>query len=77
MSALAVDHTTANGHEWDDLVRIWQETDAPEGCEVEIIEGIVTVAPPPSVDGSVFDRLVHGGSLPEREIHRLVTAALS
>ncbi|MET9758322.1 Uma2 family endonuclease [Streptomyces sp. NPDC006372] len=48
MSALTVDHSTANGHEWDDLVRIWQETDAPEGCKVEIIEGIVTVAPPPS-----------------------------
>ncbi|MFF3751059.1 Uma2 family endonuclease [Streptomyces sp. NPDC002018] len=48
MSALTVDHTTASGHEWDDLVRIWQETDAPEGCTVEIIEGIVTVAPPPS-----------------------------
>lgn len=48
MSALTVDHTTASGHEWDGLVRIWQETDAPEGCKVEIIEGIVTVAPPPS-----------------------------
>ncbi|MFF8935205.1 Uma2 family endonuclease [Streptomyces paradoxus] len=48
MSALTVDHSPANGHEWDDLVRIWQETDAPEGCKVEIIEGIVTVAPPPS-----------------------------
>ncbi|CAM5377743.1 hypothetical protein SVIOM74S_06338 [Streptomyces violarus] len=48
MSALTVDHSTANGHEWDDLVRIWHETEAPEGCKVEIIEGIVTVAPPPS-----------------------------
>ncbi|MER5754838.1 Uma2 family endonuclease [Streptomyces sp. NPDC002088] len=48
MSALTVDHSTASGREWDDLVRIWQETDAPEGCKVEIIEGIVTVAPPPS-----------------------------
>ncbi|MGW2745341.1 Uma2 family endonuclease [Streptomyces sp. NPDC001450] len=48
MSALTVDHITASGHEWDGLVRIWKETDAPEGCRVEIIEGIVTVAPPPS-----------------------------
>ncbi|GGR98887.1 hypothetical protein GCM10010269_42120 [Streptomyces humidus] len=48
MSALTVDHSAAEGHEWDGLVRIWQETDAPEGCKVEIIEGIVTVAPPPS-----------------------------
>ncbi|MFF7164929.1 Uma2 family endonuclease [Streptomyces sp. NPDC008086] len=48
MGALTVDHMTASGHEWDGLVRIWRETDAPEGCKVEIIEGIVTVAPPPS-----------------------------
>ncbi|MFD7899306.1 Uma2 family endonuclease [Streptomyces sp. NPDC059568] len=48
MSALTVDPPTAHGHEWDDLVRLWEETDAPEGSKVEIIEGIVTVAPPPS-----------------------------
>ncbi|MFE6779014.1 Uma2 family endonuclease [Streptomyces sp. NPDC057702] len=48
MSALTVDHSSASGREWDDLVRVREETDAPEGCEVEIIEGIVTVAPPPS-----------------------------
>ncbi|GHH86474.1 Uma2 family endonuclease [Streptomyces capitiformicae] len=58
MSALTVDHTTASGHEWDDLVRIWQETDAPEGCKVEIIEGIVTVAPPPSIaHNDIADRV--------------------
>ncbi|WP_037683474.1 Uma2 family endonuclease [Streptomyces griseus] len=58
MSALTVDHSTASGHEWDDLVRIWQETDAPEGCKVEIIEGIVTVAPPPSNDHNDIADLV-------------------
>ncbi|WP_329463418.1 Uma2 family endonuclease [Streptomyces sp. NBC_01431] len=47
MSALTVDHS-GTGHEWDDAVGIWEETDAPEGCKVEIIEGIVTVAPTPS-----------------------------
>jgi Uma2 family endonuclease len=47
MSALTVDHS-ASGHEWDDVVRIWEETDAPEGCKVEIIEGIVTVSPGPA-----------------------------
>ncbi|MFJ8843962.1 Uma2 family endonuclease [Streptomyces cyaneofuscatus] len=36
------------GQDWDDIVRIWEETDAPEGCKVEIIEEIVTVSPPPS-----------------------------
>ncbi|EFG08871.1 DUF820 domain-containing protein [Streptomyces clavuligerus] len=25
-----------------------EKTDAPEGCKVEIVEGIITVAPPPS-----------------------------
>jgi Uma2 family endonuclease len=47
MSALTVDHA-GHGHEWDDLVRIREETDAPEGCKVEIVDGIVTVSPPPS-----------------------------
>lgn len=50
MSALAVEPEAANGQGWDDLVRIWEGTDAPEGCKVEIIEGIVTVSPPPSND---------------------------
>ena len=58
MSALTVDHSTASGHEWDGLVRIWQDTDAPEGCKVEIIEGIVTVAPPPSNDHNDIADLV-------------------
>ncbi|GAA3048355.1 hypothetical protein GCM10020000_30770 [Streptomyces olivoverticillatus] len=48
MSALTVDHSEGYGHEWDELVRIWEETDAPEGCKVEIIEGIITVSPAPA-----------------------------
>ncbi|MFE2942895.1 Uma2 family endonuclease [Streptomyces sp. NPDC059255] len=48
MSALTVDHEPEPG--WDDLVRIWEQTDAPEGCKVEIIEGIITVSPTPSRD---------------------------
>lgn len=48
MTALPVDQVPDNGYDWDDVVRIWKETDAPEGCKVEIIEGIVTVAPPRS-----------------------------
>lgn len=48
MSALTVDHGPADGQEWDDLVRIWEQTDGPEGSKVEIIEGIVTVSPPPA-----------------------------
>jgi Uma2 family endonuclease len=59
MSALTVDHLSADGREWDGLVRIWEGTDAPEGCKVEIIEGIVTVSPPPSnVHNDIAD-LVH------------------
>ncbi|MEU4682402.1 Uma2 family endonuclease [Streptomyces xinghaiensis] len=50
MSAPGVDHQSGNGYEWDDLVRFWKETDAPEGCRVEIIEGIITVSPPPAND---------------------------
>lgn len=52
MSAPAVDHEPGQG--WDDLVRIWQETDAPEGCKVEIVEGIVTVSPAPGIAHSAI-----------------------
>ena len=48
MSALTVDHGPAGGQEWDDLVRVWEQTDGPEGSKVEIIEGIVTVSQPPA-----------------------------
>ncbi|MFF3764756.1 Uma2 family endonuclease [Streptomyces sp. NPDC001922] len=48
MSALTVDHGPENG--WDDLVHRWEEMDWPEGCKVEIIEGIITVSPPPAND---------------------------
>ncbi|MEU2074029.1 Uma2 family endonuclease [Streptomyces sp. NPDC013489] len=64
MGALTVDHSSYD-HGWDDLVRIWEETDAPEGCKVEIIEGIVTVSPSPasrhnSIASRVHRRLVLG-----------------
>ncbi|MGC4949855.1 Uma2 family endonuclease [Streptomyces sp. DT224] len=60
MSALTVDPAPGQGQgqEWDDLVRIWEETDAPEGCKVEIIEGIVTVSPPPSKDHNTTAELL-------------------
>ncbi|MFE7620063.1 Uma2 family endonuclease, partial [Streptomyces sp. NPDC057496] len=58
MGALTVDPAPGHGREWDDLVRIWEETDAPEGCKVEIIEGIVTVSPPPSKDHSTTAALL-------------------
>ncbi|MET7799753.1 Uma2 family endonuclease [Streptomyces decoyicus] len=35
---------------WEEALRVWERTNAPEGCKVEIIEGIVTVAPPPERD---------------------------
>lgn len=47
MSALSVDPPAPHGQERD-LVRLWEETDVPEGCKVEIIEGIVTVSPTPA-----------------------------
>lgn len=48
MTALPVHYGPDTGTSWDEAVRIWEESDVPEGCKVEIIEGIVTVAPPPS-----------------------------
>ncbi|MEV7727507.1 Uma2 family endonuclease [Streptomyces sp. NPDC087917] len=46
MTALTVQHEPSDGS-WDEVIRLWEETEGPEGCKVEIIEGIVTVAPPP------------------------------
>ncbi|MFF8676691.1 Uma2 family endonuclease [Streptomyces sp. NPDC015237] len=34
---------------WDEIVWIWRRTEAPRGCKVEIVEGLVTVAPLSSV----------------------------
>ncbi|KUH36642.1 MULTISPECIES: Uma2 family endonuclease [Streptomyces] len=48
MSALAIEPEPPCGDGWDELVRIWEATDAPEGCKVEIIEGVVTVTPGPA-----------------------------
>ncbi|UKY52332.1 Uma2 family endonuclease [Streptomyces inhibens] len=59
MSALTVDHPSGNGREWDDLVRIWEQADAPEGWKVEIIEGIVTMSPPPDNNHNVIAEKVH------------------
>lgn len=58
MDAPAVATVPGPGQDWEDLVRIWEETDAPEGCKVEIIEEIVTVAPPPSNDHSATASLL-------------------
>lgn len=48
MSALTVEAVPDSGNGWDELVHLWKGLDAPEGCKVEIIEGIVTAAPPPN-----------------------------
>ncbi|MEU8528308.1 Uma2 family endonuclease [Streptomyces sp. NPDC048629] len=31
---------------WAELLGVWQQVDAPKNCKVEIIDGIITVAPP-------------------------------
>ncbi|MEV5931525.1 Uma2 family endonuclease [Streptomyces sp. NPDC052079] len=46
MSALTVSQDPEQN--WDDLVRFWEEMEWPEGSKVEIIEGIITVSPPPA-----------------------------
>ena len=58
MSALTVDPEPSRGQGWDEVVRVWEETDAPEGSKVEIIEGIVTVSPPPSEEHNDTAELV-------------------
>ncbi|MGW2566547.1 Uma2 family endonuclease [Streptomyces sp. NPDC001537] len=59
MSALAAESGSPGDTDWDEIVRVWEETDAPEGCKVEIIEGIVTVAPPPSEEHNDTAELLH------------------
>ncbi|MFE7313908.1 Uma2 family endonuclease [Streptomyces sp. NPDC057555] len=54
MKQLAADHYPLAGREWDALVRLWADTDAPPGCMVEIVDGIVTVAPPRGVYQNVI-----------------------
>ncbi|MFE3608038.1 Uma2 family endonuclease [Streptomyces goshikiensis] len=54
MSALTVQHEPGSGDGWEEIVRFWQETDWSEGWKVEIIEGIVTVAPPPTGNHSLI-----------------------
>ncbi|MEU6220433.1 Uma2 family endonuclease [Streptomyces sp. NPDC047022] len=44
---------------WDAIVRVWEETDAPEGGKVEIIEGVVTVSPPQSEEHNDAVELLH------------------
>jgi Uma2 family endonuclease len=58
MSALAAESGAPGGTGWDEIVRVWEETDAPEGSKVEIVEGIVTVSPPPSEEHNDTSELV-------------------
>ncbi|MBW5423040.1 Uma2 family endonuclease [Streptomyces sp. BG9H] len=64
MSALTFGHEP--GQDWDDLVRLWEEMEWPEGSKVEIIEGIVTVAPPPSNNHNAVADLV------QRSLYRVI-----
>lgn len=32
-------------NDWEEVVWVWKQTDAPKGCRVEVIEGLVTVTP--------------------------------
>ncbi len=57
MSALTVGHEP--GQSWDDLVRLWEEMEWPEGSKVEIIEGVITVSPSPSIQHNVIAEKVH------------------
>ncbi|MFF3602539.1 Uma2 family endonuclease [Streptomyces sp. NPDC002463] len=59
MSALAAEPQPDQGNGWDDLVRRWESMDWPEGCKVEIIEGIITVAPSPTVRHNLTASKVH------------------
>ncbi|WP_189265840.1 Uma2 family endonuclease [Streptomyces fuscichromogenes] len=44
MGEFDADYIVAD-NEWDELVWLWQQTDVPKGCRVEIIDGLVMVTP--------------------------------
>lgn len=58
MSALAAESGSPENTDRDEIVRVWEEPDAPEGGKVEIIEGVVTVPPPPSEEHNGTAELV-------------------
>ncbi|MEU7433273.1 Uma2 family endonuclease [Streptomyces sioyaensis] len=69
MIPLTAEHYPQEGRVWEALVRIWEDTEAPEGCMVEIVDGIVTVAPPRDVRQNVIvaelSRALYQQALPE------------
>ncbi|MFG2330366.1 Uma2 family endonuclease [Streptomyces sp. NPDC048604] len=66
MSALAAEPEPHWGNGWEDLVRRWETMDWPEGCKVEIIEGIITVSPSPTVRHNLAASRVH------RRLHSVI-----
>ncbi|TVT59053.1 Uma2 family endonuclease [Amycolatopsis rhizosphaerae] len=49
------------GSDWDALLRAWWELDVPEGWRAEILEGGVTVSPPPGNGHNLIADLAHRG----------------
>jgi Uma2 family endonuclease len=80
MSALTVQHEPYGGDSWDALVRLWEETDWPEGCKVEIIEGIVTVSPTPAGTHSLIaakvQRQLYAALPDDWEVHQTLSVAV-
>ncbi|MFD7690269.1 hypothetical protein [Streptomyces sp. NPDC059781] len=58
MDVLDGDYINAD-NEWDELLWLWQRTEAPKGCRVELVEGLVTVAPLVRVRHQVIAARVH------------------
>ncbi|MFD9083083.1 Uma2 family endonuclease [Streptomyces erythrochromogenes] len=61
---------------WEGLVRFWEETDWPEGCKVEIIEGTIRVTPPAMnhhaciasrIQGALYPTLPEGWGIHQRQ----------
>ncbi|MEU1147085.1 Uma2 family endonuclease [Streptomyces sp. NPDC005863] len=52
MSALAVSRWP--GQSWEDLLRLREEMEWPEGSKVEIIDGVITVSPSPANQHNVI-----------------------
>ncbi|AEW96147.1 MULTISPECIES: Uma2 family endonuclease [Streptomycetaceae] len=80
MSALPVDPLPGDGYSWDELVRLWETMDHPEGCKVEIIAGSITVTPSPANQHhSITFKLLRAllaGIPPDRGVYTTLAVAI-
>ncbi|MEW5356718.1 Uma2 family endonuclease [Streptomyces sp. 16-176A] len=79
MGVYGGDHLRADG-DWDELVWVWTRTHVPEGCRVEIVDGLVTVTPLATVShhrvADRVHRLLCRGASESRGVYQRLAVAV-